>query len=215
MRNGFVVWVLAAFVLVPAAADGQAAVGLRAGFRNAQLSTSQDAGSLNRLVVGSYFGFGISNRLALQFEAVYGARGADALKLGNGDLDPAGTPARLEMDYVEIPVLLRAGFPGERFLPSFFIGPYAGFLLGCELTPESGGTRECRDETAAERFSPRATDFGLVAGAGLDLALGQNTVFVDARYTVGLLSIEGGDTPLDARHNGLAVSAGFAVPLGR
>ena len=123
--------------------------------------------------------------------------------------------AKLASEYVEVPVLLRAGYPGERLLPSFFVGPYVGFLLGCQVTPEGTESRDCGTEEVGQRFSPRATDFGLLVGGALDFALGESTAFIDARYALGLLSIESGDSPMDARHGGWAVSGGFAVPLGR
>lgn len=200
---------------LPVAAAAQAAVGVRGGVRWSELDTSQDAGSLDALVLGGYFGFGVSDRLALQIEAVYGTRGAGALRVGTDDLDPSATPARLEMTYLEVPLLLRMGFPGERFLPTLFLGPYTGFLLGCDLTPEGGESRPCDEEGATARFSPRSTDFGVLVGAGLDMALGESTVFIDGRLTLGLLSIESGDNAFDAGQVGAAISAGFAVPLGR
>lgn len=206
---------LALLLLAPTGAAAQTAMGLRAGFRSAGLSGGQDTGTFNEPVFGAYLGFGISDRLALQFEGVYGTRGGTGLGLGADALDPAAAPVDVEMQYLEIPILLRAGFPGDRILGSFFVGPYAGFLLSCEVLPEAGGSRSCDDSTATQRFSPRSTDIGLLAGAGLDLALGGNTVFVDARYSVGFLSVQSGSNAFDARHNGLAVTAGLAVPLGR
>lgn len=206
---------LALITATPALAAAQAAVGARAGMRWSQLETSQDAGSISSLALGGYFGFGISHRLAVQLEAVYGSRGADALRVGTATLDPDADPSRVEMSYIEIPVLLRAGFPGERFLPSFFLGPYVGFLLDCEIQPTGGETRSCDTATAAERFHPRSTDYGLVVGGGLDMAFGESTIFIDARYTLGLLPIQSGSDGFDARHTGFAVSAGVAVPVGR
>lgn len=204
-----------ALLLVPAAADAQAAVGLRAGARNAGLAAGRSTGTLTAPVVGGYLGIGLSDRLALQVEGVYGVRGADGLGLGNDALDATAPPVLLEMRHLDVPVLLRAGFPTRRFLVSFFAGPYAAFLIACEVTPEGGPTTSCDDDGAAQRFEPRATDFGFVAGAGLDLALGRTTVFVDARYTVGLQSIQAGDDPFDARHDGVAITGGLAMPLGR
>lgn len=207
--------VMVALLAAPSLAHGQAAVGIRAGMRSAKLTTAQDVDRLNGFVVGGYFGFGVSNRLALQLEASYGTRGAEGIGLGDGELDAAAAPVDLEMSYLEFPVLLRAGFPGDRFLPSVFAGPYAAFLLGCEITPDGGESRDCETAGAAQRFHPRGTEFGILAGLGLDMAVGESTIFVDARYTLGLLSIESGDGAFDARHNGFAVSGGFAVPLGR
>lgn len=214
--NRLILWgLLGALVVAPSTARAQAAAGFRVGLRSAGLDASQQVDPTRSLVLGGYLGFGISDRLALQVEVAYGSRGASGLGLGADALDDAATPVELEMQYLEVPVLLRAGFPTGRLLPSFFAGPYAAFVLSCEVTPDGGDTTRCDDAVASQRFSPRTTDLGLVAGAALDVAMGQSTVFVDARYTFGVLSIQAGSDGFDARHNGFALTGGIAVPLGR
>lgn len=214
--NRLIRWgTLAVMVAVPVAADAQAAVGFRAGVRNAGIDAGQDLSTISAPVYGAYLGVGLSNRLALQAELVYGVRGAAGLGLGTEALDATAVPVRLEMEYLEAPLLLRTGFPGQRILTSVFAGPYVGFLLSCEATPDGGIATACNDAAATRRFTPQNTDFGLVVGAGVDLAIGESTVFVDGRYTIGIRSIQSGGDAFDARHNGLAISGGFAVPLGR
>jgi hypothetical protein len=200
---------------VPTVATAQSAVGVRAGMRWSELEAGSGAGSISSLALGGYYGFGISDRLAVQIEAVYGSRGGDALRLGDGSLDSGADPVRLEMTYFEVPLLLRAGFPGERLLPSVFAGPYVGFLLNCEVTPTDGDGRSCDQADAGQRFSPRSTEFGMAIGVALDVLIGESTIYVDGRYTLGLRPIQTGDEAFDARHTGLALTAGVAVPVGR
>lgn len=207
--------VAAILLATPMMADAQTAIGFRGGIRSASLQTGQSVTSITEPVYGAYLGFGISDRLALQTEVIYGARGASGLGLGTDALDANAGAVDLDMQYLEVPVLLRAGFPGDRFLASFFAGPYAGFLLSCEVTPDGGAATACDEDTATQRFGPRTTDFGITAGAGIDIAIGESTVFVDARYSLGILSIQSGSDPFDARHSGMAVTGGLAVPLGR
>lgn len=219
MRKAGLFWAL---VLVGAAAaplSAQTAVGMRAGFRRATLQAVGASGGLSSAVVGGYFGIGLSDHVALQVEAVYGTRGTASVQIGAGQLDSAAPASRLQMRYLDLPVLIRTAFPGERLMPSFFVGPYVGFLLGCELKPPGETSRSCdaatSDGTAAtEGFSPRSTDYGLVVGGALDLLMGRHTVFLDVRYNVGLMSIQAGNDPMDARHNGLDITAGLAFPLG-
>jgi hypothetical protein len=214
MQKTITACVLGVLLAASSGVSAQAAMGFRAGVRNAGLETGQSVSTINKPVYGVYMGFGLSDRLAFQTEVVYGTRGANGLGLGADTLDASAAGVDLSMDYIEVPLLLRAGFPGKRLLASFFAGGYVAFLANCEVTA-AGTTTSCDDAAAAQRFSPRTTDLGLVAGAGLDLALGQGSIFVDARYSFGLLSIQSGSDPFDARHNGLAVTGGFAVPLGR
>lgn len=208
-----VVLVLATAAVVPASA--QAAVGVRGGMRMASLTTTESSEGLDGLVLGGYFGFGLTDRMALQIETVYGARGSESVHIGADDLDPTVPSSRVSMRYLDVPVLLRTGFPGERFLPSFFVGPYVSFLLGCDLTPSGGSVRDCDAPGELERFAPRKTDYGVVAGGALDVAMGRNTVFVDLRYTLGLASIQAGSDAMDALGNTLEITAGLAFPLGR
>jgi hypothetical protein len=205
---------VAILLAAPMGMSAQTAAGFRAGVRNADLQTGQGVSPLTEPVYGAYIGFGLSDRLALQLETVYGVRGAAGLGLGTDALDPSAPGAEVQMEYVEAPILLRAGFPGRRLLASVFAGPYVSVLIGCDVTV-AGTTTACDDDTATRRFDPRTTDFGLVAGAGLDMAVGRSTLFVDARYTLGTGSIQAGSDGFDARHNGVAITAGFALPLGR
>ncbi len=214
MQKWLLGFVMTAVLMTPAMVSAQSAVGVRAGMRWSDLDTSQDAATISGLVIGGYYGFGLSDRLAVQFEAVYGTRGAEALRLGAGQLDPEADPVTVEMSYMEVPVLLRAGFPGDRFLPSVFAGPYVGFLLDCQIEPAGGDGRAC-DDSAEQGFNSRSTEYGMVIGAALDLLMGESTIYLDARYTLGLRSIQAGEQGLDARHTGLAISGGVAVPLGR
>ncbi|NIQ60249.1 MAG: hypothetical protein GWN71_45115, partial [Gammaproteobacteria bacterium] len=82
-RVALAVAVAASLVGTLAPAAAQSATGLRAGARWSQLDGGGNVeGTVTGLVVGGYFGFGLSDRLALQLEAVYGGRGADAVTFG-------------------------------------------------------------------------------------------------------------------------------------
>lgn len=206
--------VVTALLAAHAPVSAQAAAGFRAGIRTSALETGQGTSAVAEPVYGVYMGFGLSDRLAFQTELIYGVRGAGELALGTDALDETAGAIRLDMQYLEVPMLLRAGFPAGRVLASVFAGPYAAFLLSCEVT-SGDAAGACDDEAATQRFTPRTTDFGFVAGAGLDLALGETTLFVDARYSRGILSIQSADSPFDARHAGTDITVGLAVPLGR
>lgn len=204
-------------VLVAADAPAQSAWGLKAGASQASL-TGADAGSaasVTGMAAGVFYGIALSDHLALQVEALYLQRGATAFR---SDADAPGMPAAtLSLSHIEVPVLLRVGFPTETLLLSFFGGPVVSVRVGCTLEPEDGsaGAEACKEPTTTQFFAPRATDIGATAGGGIDLALGESTFFVEARYTLGLLSIQAGEDALEARHATVTAMAGFAFPLGR
>ena len=190
-------------------------MGVKAGANLATLTGAVDSESRTGLSAGAYLGFGLGDRLAIQFEALYGVRGGGDIPIGANAIDDAVAPSDVRLSYVEVPLLLRVGYPGERLLPSIFIGPYAGFLLSCRLTLSDGSEGDCEDETRAAWFEPRSTEYGLMVGGGLDWAIGESTVFADVRYALGLLSIQRGSNGIDLRNAGLTLSGGFAIPLGR
>lgn len=214
-RGAVAVALIGAMAMGVAGASGQAAVGVKAGANLSSLSGAQDSESSTGLAAGAYIGFALGDRLALQIEAVYGVRGGEGVGIGANALADAAPPSDVRLSYVEVPLLLRAGYPGERLLASLFLGPYVGFLVSCGLTLDDGSEGDCDDETRAAWFNPRSTEYGLLVGGGLDWAVGESTLFVDARYALGLASIQGGDDPMDLRNQGLTIAGGFAIPLGR
>ncbi|MBW3551922.1 MAG: PorT family protein [Gemmatimonadetes bacterium] len=214
-RAGLVILALASLAAAPAAADGQAAMGVKAGANLTRLTGAEDSESVTGLSAGAYLGFGLGDRLAIQIEASYAVRGGAGVRIGANALEDTATTSDVRLTYVEVPLLLRAGYPGERLLPTVFIGPYAGFLLSCRLTLSDGSEGDCDDESRASWFNDRGTEYGLMVGGGLDWAIGESTVFVDTRYALGLFSIQGGDNAMDLRNGGLTITGGFAIPLGR
>lgn len=194
----------------------QTAMGVRVGMNRTALAGAQDSDQLTGMAASAYFGIGLGDRLALQIELGYGERGGGGLMVGENRIDlEDGTESEIRLRYVELPALLRAGYAGERFLPSIFVGPYAMFLTSCELGAAGGASGACDDQSRDAWFPPRSTDWGLVAGGALDYAIGEGTVFIDARYALGLRSIKRGANGMDLTNTGFTVSAGFAVPLSR
>ena len=203
-----------ALALLPVAVSGQTALGVKAGANLAELSGAPGSEGITGVLAGVYFGFGLTDQLAVQLEANYVTRGGEGVPIGANDLSGTGG-SRVDISALDFPVLLRAGYPGERFLPSAFAGGFMSVLLSCQLTPPTGDAGDCDSPTRAAWFSPRSTDFGFVFGGGLDMILGSSSVFVEARYTLGLLSIQAGDEGFDVRNNGLVLSGGFAFPTSR
>lgn len=113
-------------------------------------------------------------RAALQIEALYSQKGA---KINEG-----GGEGELELDYLEIPVLVRLS--SDRSMPTsfhVFAGPSVGFRLRAHAKSEFGG--ESEDEDISDDIE--RLDFGLAVGAGLELG----RFIVDGRYTWGLVNI--------------------------
>jgi hypothetical protein len=117
--------------------------------------------------------------IAFQGEALFSQKGTS--------FDEGGDAGDLELDYLEVPLLLRVGSPSSG-AASFhvFAGPSVGFKLRSKLTATFDGESEDEDiDDDVEKV-----DVGLVAGAGV----GFGRFTVDGRYTWGLRNVVSADT---------------------
>lgn len=161
-------------------------IGLKAGINVASLVFDGDeVDSYNERRIGfAAGGFGVwplSGPTAIQVEALFSQKGA---KFSEESEDLAAT---LELDYLDIPVMLRVQGPaiGSNRL-HFFGGPSVSYRsaarskLAYEGFDFDEGSID-NIENEIERF-----DFGVVAGAGLDIG---RRIVVDARYSWGLRTV--------------------------
>jgi hypothetical protein len=135
---------------------------------------------------GAFFGIRLNPNLSIQTEILYAQKGMEFNLLGLGDF-------KWEMDYIEIPIVVKRGFSTSGNLkPVFFAGPAISFLSSAKRTSSVMGTEE--EEDIKEGF--KSTDIGVTAGAGLDWLMGTNGRLVaDLRLTISL--IENRDTSSD------------------
>jgi opacity protein-like surface antigen len=183
---------IALMVVVPAAAMAQmspVSAGIKGGINSATLSSDEDADLKQLLsgVGGVFIGRDISPNFGLQLEGLFSMRGA-----GFKDVDDA----KINLQYIDVPVLARVGSPsnnGTRFFA--FTGPQASLKVKSEI--ELFGVTESLDDDV------KSFDFGWVVGAGVDM----QRFTLDARYTLGLMNID--DTGDDTIKNRT-----FSVMLG-
>lgn len=88
------------------------------------------------------------------------------------------TDLKMNLSYLQIPVLVKFGFPTPVANPHVFFGPYMGFLLKADVKADDF-SMDIKDET-------KSTDFGVAVGAGIDI----KKFTVGLRYTAGLTNID-------------------------
>jgi hypothetical protein len=139
------------------------------------------------------------------------------------------------LDYLEIPVLARLTF-GDRI--RFFInaGPYLGYLVRARALTEGtsaiymdeGGTQPVIIPPETEpliidlgadtgvKDSLKKANFGLAGGGGLICPLGPGDVVLEARFQLGLTTIQK-DTETNGRSQtgAVIISLGYVLPLAR
>ena len=99
----------------------------------------------------------------------------------------------------------------NKIKPYLMAGPTIGFLQDAKLKVIMGGDSELEDL----KDDLKSIDFGIGFGAGLDLPIGNNSIFVEARYSLGLMNIaDKADGPYeDVKTRGIQIFAGITFPM--
>lgn len=163
-------------------------IGIMAGATYSNLRSSDDLELKNR--TGSIFGvslqFPVGQKITLQPELQFLNKGAEFRPVGVRE-----NSGNVRLDYVEIPLLLRYDFARTIIGPHVYIGPSVGWNVGCEArytstdTEAAPFTTDCDDDG----FKPKTLDYGLTAGAGVDLNFGGIGATAGLRYGIGLADI--------------------------
>jgi hypothetical protein len=177
-----------------------ASLGIIGGYSISRFS-GMDAGDSYATRVG-YSGGGVmilpfSNVLGLQAELLYVMKGAAKA------MD--GITSTLQIDYLELPLLLRVSFPVSPSVGVYVTGGGAvSYNLQATLTSDAPGMQK-HDVTEIASF-----DYGASAGGGVQLNVAFLRLLLDARYTIGLAAVHAAASdPLDLKHRCLTVSLGW------
>jgi hypothetical protein len=162
-------------------------------------------------VGGVYGALGLSPSLAVQPELLFVRKGA---KLFGTHVSILGTDVgdlglALDVDYVEIPLLLRLSLPTAGPVDvRLLAGPVASFKLNEQLS--TTGLVNVKLDTN----QIKASDFGLAVGGAVAIRSGSLAVVGEGRYTLGLTNIS--DLPFggDVKNGTIYAMLGLEFPLG-
>lgn len=210
LRFGFALLLVAA-ILTPAESSAQTVIGVKGGIGIASLSLSEssvDFDSRTTFTGGGFATFGLGETFFLQPEVLYAPKGA------KGDIE--GVSATFALDYIEVPLLVGAGFNvgSGSIQPRVFAGPSVGFEIGCDVSGSEGGTSVSFSCSELE-LETKSVDFGLVFGAGVAFPLGSVELIIDGRYDLGLTNVndtDGDDESL--KNRAWQFMAGVGFPIG-
>jgi hypothetical protein len=191
------------------------------GLNNATISDIEEQGveskARNGIVGGVYLTYPVSSTLAFQPELLFAQRGTEASF--SGDPTFGNVDATLNLNYVEVPLLLRLDVPtaSTGFRPHLYAGPSLAFNTSCSFEADVGGFSGSSDcEDADEEFSPKSFDAGAMIGGGIAFPFaGGRQLTVGARYTFGLTNVFEDTGDVKPRHRVLAVYGAFDLPFGR
>ncbi len=206
----FVVCSLLTVLAMPAGAQlPGATIGLKVGLNVADLAITVDDQDLDTptrtgFAVGAAVGIVISPVFTFQPELFFSQKGSK--------IDVMGDEATLEVNYVEIPVLVKLNVPTPSTVsPAFYIGPVISFEASCDLSDE-GVSAGCDLVGLDER---KKTDIGILGGAGLDVDLGQVVLTFEGRYNLGLINLLADPSDDTAKSRNVQGLVGVAFKLPR
>jgi hypothetical protein len=165
-------------------------LGVKGGVNIASVSTNiSDIEEFTKSKTGFVGGIFASFRLgsgvmAIQPEVLYSQKGLKAEELG--------VTAKLNTNYIEIPLLLKANInAGEKVRPAFYVGPVVSLETSCNVGVGDIPTVDCDEgeQVGLEFISRKKTEWGIDFGGNLDILLGSVVLLLDVRYQFGLTNL--------------------------
>lgn len=199
--------IFAAALMLPATLAAQASPRVQFGLVGGlNLSSMTDMGGSAEFhpgfAIGAFAHRSLNDTWALQVEAHYTGKGVESKE--------SGVTAKLEVDYIELPIIFRGTMSGSgKAHPFFDLGVAPAFKTGCSASASGGGVSVslgCGTLNGIESF-----DTGILGGVGLAFPVGGRTMTASARYTFGMLNVNkdmGMDTP-KVNHRNLQFLLGF------
>lgn len=166
---------------IPVAA--QVGFGVKGGLNLANFSGADSDGYQREagFVGGVYVKFDIGHNLSIQPEVLYAQKGSTG-NIPTADGLGGITKLDIEMDYIEIPLLLRYTVPTTGSAEPFaYVGASLSFITRAEVASKAPGG----SWTTVDILNEKSSDLGLVFGGGVELDAGSMDVLFDARLSLG------------------------------
>lgn len=192
-------------------------IGVIGGINLANISVDDDSTTTKNLMglgIGGVLDLALSNNVSLCFEPMYLQKGAEQ------DIqEEIGTiNVKMKLNYIEIPVFLKILLGSGDMKPYIMAGPTIGFLMSANMEVSMLGVSV---EGDIKDFI-ESMDYGVGFGGGISFAMGNNTFFIEGRYTMGLTDIFKGGTfeedmeipNEEVKTKGIQIMGGFSMPLG-
>lgn len=204
MRNGIFALFVLCLTTAGSARAQNVAIGGKAGLNVARWDVGGIEGEASRkaFVGGIFLAFEVTGGFTFQPEFLLNFRGVS----GEGT-----SLRRVELTYVELPVLFKFGVPVTGHVkPTFFAGPALAFELSCTVNDGP----DCDAESlGANTVDIKSTDLGAVIGGGVDLMLGKTFVTLEGRYTFGLTDLQETTGSPSIKNRTFAIMVGIGTRL--
>ena len=207
-------------LLIAAPLMAQTTLGLRGGVSRATVSSElEDDGiqdARQGVVAGLDIAFPVASTVELRIGGAYSQKGTTYSAVASECLDGIGGSGSIEADWVQGSALVRIGTPRDGGMSiGLLAGPWAASLLSCDasFSVNVGGLGSVTESASCDDAT-KSIDYGIAAGAGLEMAVSDGLrLGVDLIYSLGLVNID--DTSMeDIKTRHLALQAGIVIPFG-
>jgi opacity protein-like surface antigen len=149
-------------------------------FPNSQGPDDQEITTLQVFCAGAVLHIRLSENIFAVIEPMYLQKGG---KIEEGT-DPVNQPeGQINSSSIEIPILIQYTF-GNRIKPYLIAGPTVGYNLKSDIEFDLTGLEFKGDlKEITETF-----DLGLTFGGGVQVPVGFGIIFIEGRYTYGLIN---------------------------
>jgi len=162
--------------------------GVKGGLNYATFNDTDNVEYKPGFLIGGYLNFKIpASPMSVQPEILYAQYGA---KAEDADFE-------FDVNYIQVPVLLKFGFDTPGAQPNVYFGPYMSFNTKAEVENNDGSIN--LDDSAKD------TEFGVVVGAGVDVS----KLRLGLRYTAGLTNVADDDFNDSAKNGAIALTVGI------
>lgn len=197
-------------------------VGVKGGATLNTLSGKAPAGTEKKMTfgygTGAFVNIGFNKFFSLQPEVLFTQKG------GKTESKTTDDYTTVIANYLEIPILAKAQFGGEKFKGFVVLGPSASYWIGGKtkssvLGTESNESIDFDNDIDDDGYRQNRIDIGLNGGVGVQYAFGRSMIILDARYGFGLSDMNKYKTEPDGykkqSNRSAQLSLGYAFRLSK
>ncbi len=202
----FLVLLVSIFITASSYSQVKLSIGAEGGINISNFSGTPDPQSSSRtgLIFGANLDIGFGHYISVQ-------PGLRFIMKGASSTGADGTAFVDKLNYLEIPVLLKATFHLTEVSPYLMAGPILGINMSAneDQTPQGGTTTT----TDISQFIS-GTDFGLLFGGGVGFKIAPKVdLFAQFGYCLGLSNILKNATTSTLKNTGIQLTAGAMFHL--
>lgn len=170
------------------------------GFYHYDLKQQKHTGSIAGVAAGGFVSISPMDFLDVSLEVLYMQQGGTRTELSISPVNdsPIATTASTRLHNLEVPLLLKINIPGvsTALRPQFIAGPALGYNIKAienkDISFQYGDYYATASGTEDVRSDYRSLQYGVYAGAGIELPVNTQMLSVDFRYRYGINPINNG-----------------------